>query len=70
MLEFNELVENIKKLNYDELIEINSLTKNYIEDSNRNQLYQDHLESKDEYEKGNIKFSSDINLLTQELDEL
>jgi hypothetical protein len=68
MIEFNELVESIKKLDYDELLEVNSLTKNYIEESNRNRLLQDHLESKEELENGNINFSSDINFLTQEIE--
>lgn len=35
--------------------------------SNRNQLYLDHLESKDELKEGKVKFSSDIEILTQEL---
>ena len=68
MIEFNELVESIKKLDYDELLEVNSLTKNYIEESNRNRLLQDHLESQSELENVNINFSSDINSLTQELE--
>ncbi len=70
MIEFNELVESIKKLDYDELLEVNSLTKNYIEESNRKRLFEDHLESQEELENGDINFSSDINLLFQELDDL
>lgn len=70
MIEFNELVESIKKLDYDELLEVNSLTKNYIEESNRKRLLEDHLESQEELENGDINFSSDINLLFQELDDL
>lgn len=70
MIGFNEIIENIKQLDYEQMLEVNSLTKNYLDEINRESIYNDHLESKKELETDKIKFSSDINALSLELDTL
>mgnify|MGYP001080581635 CR=1 FL=1 len=70
MIDFNEIIENIQNLEYEQILEVNSLTKNYLDEMNRNNIYLDHIESKKELESGDIKFTSDLDTLSMELDSL
>jgi len=65
---FAELIEDVQKLNYDELEELKMLTDKYLIEMERDRLYQSHLDSVKEYESGNLKSSSDINELRKILD--
>ena len=70
MKNFNELIDSVKELDYDEILELNNLTKNYLIEKKREKIYEDHLESQIELNNGNIKFTSDIDDLMNQLDEL
>jgi hypothetical protein len=63
MSNFNQLVENIKKLSMDEKEELHLLLEKYLIEARRDEIYSHFEESKAEYKTGKVKFSSDINKL-------
>lgn len=70
MSNFNDVVESIKKLNYDEILEVNNITNKFLTEMKREELLNDHKESLNEYQKGKLKFSSNVDELMNELDKL
>ena len=60
---FAELIEDVKKLSYDELEELKHLADKYLIELERERLDQSHVDSVKEYEEGKLKSSSDINEL-------
>lgn len=63
MNDFSSIIEDVKKLNYDELQELNFVTGKYIAEIERDKIKKAHQESIEEYKSGNLKFSSDFNEL-------
>lgn len=52
------IIEDAKRLSYEELQELNFVTGKYIAEIERNRIKQAHIESFNEYKSGNLKFSS------------
>jgi hypothetical protein len=70
MNNFSTIIEDVKKLDYDELQELNFVTGKYIAEIERDKIKQAHKESLEEYKSGNLKFSSDFNDLKNILDNI
>jgi hypothetical protein len=68
MSSFSNVIEEVKSFNYDELQELNFITTKYLDEFERNRLFQSHKDSIYEYNQGNLKFSSDINQLKMMLE--
>ncbi|MGB3512955.1 MAG: hypothetical protein WBA93_27820 [Microcoleaceae cyanobacterium] len=62
---FNDVVELIKGLSTDEKEEIQLLLKQYIREERREEIYEHFKLAKIEEEKGELKFSSNVNELRQ-----
>ncbi len=62
-MSFFEIIEEIKKFDYEELKELNLITTKYIDEIERDELYNSHLESLNEYREGKLEFSSDFDKL-------
>ncbi|WP_293139060.1 hypothetical protein [Okeania sp. SIO3I5] len=62
---FNDVVEIIKGLSTDEKQEIQLLLKQYIREERREEIYEHFKLAQVEQQKGELKFSSKINELTQ-----
>ena len=60
---FSEIIEEVKNFDYEELQELNFITSKYLDEIEREKIYQSHLNSVNEYENGKMKFSSDFNEL-------
>jgi hypothetical protein len=65
---FSEIIEEVKNFDYEELQELNFITSKYIDEIEREKIYQAHIDSVNEYESGKMKFSSDFNELKKMLD--
>jgi hypothetical protein len=70
MLVFADLIEDVKKLKYEELEELRLVTDKYIADLDRKNILQSHLDAIEEHKADNLHFSSDINELKQMLDNV
>lgn len=70
MSNFNDVVESIKKLNYDEILEVNNITNKFLTEMKREELLNDHNETLNELKKGKLKFSSNVDELMNELDNI
>lgn len=60
---FNDLINKIRSLSLDEKIEIKELIEKSIIDERRKEIHKHYMESKNEYEKNKLKFSSNISKL-------
>ena len=69
MMTFNDVVEVIKNLSTDEKEEIQLLLKQYIREERREQIYNNFKLAQVEQQKGELKFSSNINELRQMIEE-
>lgn len=63
MIVFADIVEEVKQLDYEELIELQSITEKLKIECERQKLYNSHIESMKEYENGELTFTSDFNEL-------
>jgi len=70
MSNFSGIIEDVKKLDYDELQELNFITGRYIAEIERQKIKQAHKESVEEYKSGKLKFSSDFNELKSILESV
>ncbi|AFY78726.1 hypothetical protein Ple7327_3523 [Pleurocapsa sp. PCC 7327] len=68
-MSFSDLVEAIKKLSIEEKQEIQLLLRQYLREERREEIYNNFRMSQAEEQKGNLKFSSDINELRQLMEE-
>ena len=66
---FNDVVEAIKSLSTDEKQEIQLLLNQYIREERRDEIYDNFKLSQIEQQKGELKFSSNINELRQLIEE-
>lgn len=69
MMKFKDVVEVIKNLSTDEKQEIQLLLKQYIREERREQIYNNFKLAQVEQQKGELKFSSNINELRQMIEE-
>ncbi|PSB22903.1 hypothetical protein C7B69_15155 [filamentous cyanobacterium Phorm 46] len=69
MMTFNDVVEVIKGLSTDEKQEIQLLLNQYIREERRDEIYENFKLAQVEQEKGELKFSSNINELRQLIEE-
>ena len=67
MNNFAKLVEEIKKLDDEELRHLHFLTGKYLQEAKRDELLRSHDESMKEYEEGKLEFSLDIDKLRDSL---
>ena len=67
-MSFGDVVEAIKKLSTEEKQEIQTLLNQYLREDKREKIYQNLQSTQEEYKKGELEFSSDINQLKQMLD--
>lgn len=66
---FNDVVEIIKSLSTDEKEEIQLLLKQYIREERREEIYEHFKLAQVEQQKGELKFSSNINKLRKLIEE-
>jgi hypothetical protein len=66
---FNDVVEVIKSLSTHEKQEIQLLLNQYIREQRRDQIYDNFKLAQVEQQKGEMKFSSNINELRQLIEE-
>ncbi len=64
-LRYDILLEDIKKLPLHEKEEIKYLLEKYIIEEKREKIYENYLESFNEYKQNKLRFSSDINELKE-----
>ncbi len=69
MMTFNDVVEVIKSLSTDEKQEIQLLLNQYIREERRDEIYDNFKLAQVEQQKGELKFSSNINELRQLIKE-
>ncbi|MBD2485046.1 hypothetical protein [Planktothrix sp. FACHB-1365] len=69
MTTFHDVVEVIKSLSTDEKQEISILLQQYIREERRDQIYDNFQLAQVEEQKGELKFSSNINELKQLIEE-
>jgi hypothetical protein len=70
MSDFAELVEDVKSLQYDELIELQAITEKLKVKFEREELLKSHLESVQSYNNNELTFSSDFNAIKNTLKNL
>ena len=66
---FKDVVEVIKSLSTDEKHEIQLLLKQYLREERRAEIYENFSAAKFEQQKGELKFSSNIEQLKQLLED-
>jgi len=68
-VKFNKLIETIKSLSLEEKEEIKFLIERYLIEERREEIYQNYKESLKELEKGEIKFTGNIDKLKEMIEE-
>jgi hypothetical protein len=68
-MSFRDVVEAIKSLSTEEKQEIQLLLKQYLREERREKVYENFQAARVEEQKGELKFSSDINTLRQLIEE-
>ena len=66
---FNDLVDIVRELPIDEKIEIKDIIEKSIIDENRNNIFQNYIDSKKEYQNGKLSFSSNIENLKKSVNK-
>lgn len=69
MMTFNDVVEVIKGLSTDEKQEIQLLLNQYIREERGDEIYDNFKSAQVEHQKGELKFSSNINELRKMIEE-
>jgi undecaprenyl pyrophosphate synthase len=62
---FSDVVEAIKNLSTEEQQEIQLLLQQYLREGRREEIFENFKSAQDEQQKGQLKFSSNINELRQ-----
>lgn len=62
-VKFNDVVQTVYDLPLDEKMELKTLLEQNIADSRRSEVFDNYLKSLDEFNSGDMAFSSDINEL-------
>ncbi|HAT14669.1 MAG TPA: hypothetical protein DCS91_14845 [Microcoleaceae bacterium UBA11344] len=66
---FSDVVETIKNLSTDEKQELQLLLKQYLREERREEMYQNFKSAQVEQQKGELKFSANINELKLLIEE-
>ena len=66
---FSDVVETIKNLSTDEKQEIQLLLKQYLREERREDIYQNFELSRAEEQRGDLKYSADIDELNRSIEE-
>ena len=69
VMSFSDLVEAIKELSTEEKQELQLLLQQYLREERREEMYQNFQAARIEQQKGELKFSSNINELKQLMEE-
>jgi len=69
MNNFAKIVEEIKKLDYEELRHLHFLTGKYLQEAKRDELLHSHKEAIREYKEGKLEFSSDFDKMMDSLSQ-
>jgi len=64
---FARIVEDVKKLSYDDKEELKFLLDKYLIDERREEIYRSYNESLRDMKRGDLEFSDDINDLRKML---
>lgn len=67
--DFANLVEEVKKIPYEDKEELKFLIEKYLIEERREEIYQSYNESLRELQSKKIRFSSDINELKEMIEE-
>jgi phosphopantothenate synthetase len=67
--EFANVVEEVKKMPYEEKEELKFLIEKYLNEERREEIFQNYHDSLKELSAKKIKFSSDINQLKELIEE-
>lgn len=68
-MSFSDVVEVIKGLPTDEKREIQLLLRQYLREESREEIYENFQLAQAEYNRGDLKFSSNINELRQMMEK-
>ncbi len=68
-MSFNDVVETIKNLSFEEKQEIQALLAQYLREERREEIYNNYQKSIDEGQKGELNFSSNIDELKQLIED-
>ena len=66
---FSDVVETIKNLSTDEKQELQLLLKQYLREERREEMYQNFKSAQVEQQKGELKFSANMNKLRLMIEE-
>jgi hypothetical protein len=66
---FSDVVEGIKSLSTDEKHELQLLLKQYLREERREEIYENFKLAQSEQQKGELRFSSNIQELKQLIEE-
>lgn len=69
VMTFSDVVEVIKSLSTDEKGEIQLLLTQYLREERRDEIYENFSAAQIEQQKGELKFSSDVNELRRMIEE-
>jgi len=64
---FNQFIDMVRELSLEEKEEIKSILEKDIIESRRSEIYQNYLDSKEEYNNGNLNFYNDIDDLKKSI---
>ncbi|MEO0012550.1 MAG: hypothetical protein RLZZ535_939 [Cyanobacteriota bacterium] len=68
-MSFNDVVETIKNLSFDEKQEIQALLAQYLREERREEIYNNYQKSISEEQKGELNFSSNLDQLKQLIED-
>ncbi|QSJ17649.1 hypothetical protein JYQ62_01865 [Nostoc sp. UHCC 0702] len=68
-MSFNDVVEAIKGLSFEEKQELQLLLRQYLREERREEIYENFKTAQLEEHNGELKFSSNINELKQLIEE-
>jgi len=66
---FAAVVEEVQKLSKEEKAELHSLLEKYLVEARRDEIHENYLGSKKRLQRGELKFSENIDDLHESLDE-
>jgi hypothetical protein len=68
-MSFNDVVETIKNLSFEEKREIKTLLAQYLREERREEICNNYQESRIEEQNNELNFASNINVLKQLIEE-
>ena len=68
-MSFSDVVENIKRLSFEEKQEIQALLTQYLREERRDEIYDNYQKSRIQEQNNELEFSSNIDELKQLMEE-